>query len=175
MELDKIRFLLLDVDGVLTRGNILLDGAGGELKEFWVPDGSAVKWWHRAGGATGILSGRSSEATVRLAAELEVAHVALGAKVKLDAYRGLVRDAGFDDEEVCYVGDDFHDLPVMRTVGYSVAVAGAPEEVRDAANYVTERPGGRGAVREVVELLLRARGAWDDIVSRYTEPGEADK
>ena len=74
------------------------------------------------------------------------------------------------DEEVCFVGDDFHDIPVMRKVGCAVAVAGAPQEVKDAANLVTEQGGGRGAVREVIEILLRARDAWDDILARYVEP-----
>ena len=169
MDLERIRFLILDVDGVLTTGSVLLDPDGAELKEFYVPDGSGIKWWRRAGGVTALLSGRESRTTTRYAAELGIRHVVQNAKVKLDGYRKLLVDAGFDGEQVCYVGDDYHDLPVMREVGYAIAVHGAPSDVLDAANYVTDRPGGRGAVREVVELLLRARRDWDDIIARYVK------
>jgi 3-deoxy-D-manno-octulosonate 8-phosphate phosphatase (KDO 8-P phosphatase) len=163
----RIRLLILDVDGVLTDGRIIIDDRGVEQKHFDVRDGAGLKYWHRAGHASAILTGRESPAVARRAAELGIAIVRQNAKDKVAAYESILAEAGVTDEEVAYVGDDVTDLPVLRRVGFSVAVADGAPEARAAALYVTQRPGGRGAVREVIEKLLRLQGRWGTIMQRY--------
>jgi len=163
----RVRLLLLDVDGVLTDGSIFLDERGREWKRFHVQDGSGIKYWHRAGKLSALLSGRRSEAVSRRATELGIPHVIQGALDKLPPYESLRDQLALRDEEVCFVGDDLPDLPVLRRVGLPVAVADARVEVRAAAAFVTERPGGAGAVREVIERILEAQGLWQGILERY--------
>jgi len=165
--LEAIRLLVLDVDGVLTDGSILLDGDGRETKRFHVHDGSAIRYWKRAGKACAILTGRRSEAVERRAVELGIDRVVQGALDKLPAYEALARDLAVRDEEVCFIGDDLTDLPVLRRVGFPVAVANARPEVLRAAAYATACPGGRGAVRETVERILKAQGLWQGILEGY--------
>ena len=164
----QIELLLLDVDGVLTDGSIVYTDAGEELKRFHVRDGSGLKLWHLAGKRSAIVSGRKSAAVDRRAAELGVVPVLQGQSEKLPAFGVVLTETGLRAEQVCAVGDDLPDLPVMRRAGLSVAVADACPEVRKAADYVTKAPGGRGAVREAVEWLLKLRGAWADLAGRYT-------
>jgi 3-deoxy-D-manno-octulosonate 8-phosphate phosphatase (KDO 8-P phosphatase) len=165
-----IRLLVLDVDGVLTDGRIILDSEGREVKQFCVRDGSAVKWLIRAGVQVAWLSGRSSPVVARRAQELGVEEVVQGAKQKLPAFRALLRRTGCRAEEVCYLGDDLPDIPVLRQAGLACAVADAPEEVKAVCQVVTRALGGRGAVREVAERILRARGAWNELLARYLRP-----
>lgn len=163
-----IQLLLLDVDGVLTDGSILLDSDGRDLKRFYVRDGSAIVMWRKCGLKVGILTGRPSLVTTHRAAELKIDLVSQGkAMEKLAAYEDLCRRAGVTDERVAYIGDDLADLPVLRRVAYPMAPADAVEEVRGVAKYVTERPGGRGAVREAVEHLLKKMNRWNDVLERY--------
>lgn len=174
-DLAKIRLLVCDVDGVLTDGRIILDSTGAETKQFHVRDGSGLKYWRRAGRQAAFLSGRESPVVLRRAAELGVRLVEQGAKDKLPALRRLLKAARCTAQETAYIGDDLPDLPIFWRVGFRAAVADAVAEVREAADYVTRAAGGRGAVREVVELILKAQGRWPRILARYCPRGRAGK
>jgi 3-deoxy-D-manno-octulosonate 8-phosphate phosphatase (KDO 8-P phosphatase) len=156
-----IRLLVLDVDGVLTDGRITYTGEGIEIKAFHVRDGSALKYWEKAGHQVGIISGRASKAVDVRAAELGIKLVFQGIGDKRTALDQVLAATGLPANAACAVGDDIPDLPVLRACGMAVAVADACPEVRAAAHYVTRAFGGKGAVREVLELLLRAQGQWD--------------
>lgn len=169
----RIRLLLLDVDGVLTDGTILLHHDGGESKAFHIRDGAAIVWAQRAGLKVGLLSGRASDATVQRAAQLGIPLVVQGAADKLAAYEQILRDAALEDGEVAYMGDDLQDLPVLRRVGFSAAPADAAPEVRSRVHWVSARNGGRGAVRELIEHVLGAQGAWQSAVDEYLAPRES--
>jgi len=164
-----IKMVIFDVDGVLTDGSILLDSVGVEMKRFHVQDGTGIKYLLRAGIKVAFLTGRQSAAVGFRAKELGVEDVCQGAKQKLPRYRALVERHGLGDDEVCYVGDDLPDVPVMRRVGLPVAVANARPEVIGAAKFVTRAAGGQGAAREVAEKILKDRGLWDSIIARYYE------
>jgi len=164
-----IKVLLVDVDGVLTDGSIIYSDHETELKAFHVRDGSGLKLWARAGRKMGILTGRSSSLVARRAAELDMDVVIQGAVDKLTEYRRLLAERQWTPDDVCYVGDDLPDVPVLRQCGLAVAVADGCGEARAAAHYVTQHPGGRGAVREVVELVLRVQGVWRGIVDSYLQ------
>ncbi len=160
MSVDAVRLLVLDVDGVLTDGSITYSDSGEEFKRFHVRDGAAIKLWQRAGHAVAFLSGRSSAAVGRRASELGVTLVLQGRADKSAALDEILTACGLTAAEACAVGDDLQDLPVLTRVGLAVAVADACPEVRAAADYVTMTPGGSGAVREVVEHLLKHQGRW---------------
>jgi 3-deoxy-D-manno-octulosonate 8-phosphate phosphatase (KDO 8-P phosphatase) len=162
-----LRLLIFDVDGVLTDGSLIVHGAGSESKPFFIRDGAALVWARRAGLEVGLLSGRSSEATTRRAAELGISIVMQGEPDKVRAYSQIVKGRALEDERVAYMGDDLADLPVLARVGLSAAPADAADEVRSRVNWVSRLGGGRGAVREFVELVLRARGGWDALVQGH--------
>jgi YrbI family 3-deoxy-D-manno-octulosonate 8-phosphate phosphatase len=162
-----IRFLLLDIDGVMTDGAIVYTSDGEELKRFNVKDGAGLKYWQRAGHGAGIITGRSSPMVLRRAGELGITLVAMDAKNKLPVFRKMLADAGVGPEEAAVMGDDLPDLPLIARAGLGIAPADAVEEVRDAAAVVTRKKGGRGAVREAVEFILKAQGRWDGIMERY--------
>jgi 3-deoxy-D-manno-octulosonate 8-phosphate phosphatase (KDO 8-P phosphatase) len=163
----RIEMLVLDVDGVLTDGGIVYGDDGVEIKHFHVRDGSGLKLWQREGKRAAVISGRQSRAIEVRAAELGVTPVIQGAADKLAAYRDLLAGAALRPEQVCCVGDDVPDLPLLRNCGLAVAVGDACPEARADAHYVTRAPGGRGAVREAIELILRAQGRWDGVIERY--------
>jgi YrbI family 3-deoxy-D-manno-octulosonate 8-phosphate phosphatase len=163
----QIRLLLTDVDGVLTDGGVILDNQGIESKCFNIRDGLAVRLWQQAGGMAGIVTGRSSQVVKLRAAELDMQVVRQGVKDKLPEVQAIAASLGLKAEEIAYLGDDLPDLPTIRYAGLGIAVADAPEEVRDAADYVTSVAGGRGAVREVVELVLKNTGRWDNAIRKY--------
>ncbi|MFM7206062.1 MAG: KdsC family phosphatase [Planctomycetaceae bacterium] len=165
--LARVQLLLLDVDGVLTDGGVTFDNQGIESKTFHIRDGLALRAWQRSGCRTGIVTGRSSHVVQLRAAELGIDFVRQGVDDKLTAAEALRRDCGLDWAETAFVGDDLPDLPVVQRCGVGVAVADACEELRRAAAVVTTAAGGRGAVREVIERLLKARGGWDAVVARY--------
>mgnify|MGYP001576609131 CR=1 FL=1 len=165
-----VELILSDVDGVLTDGGIIFDNEGIEIKKFHIHDGLGIKLWQRAGFRFGILTARSSHVVKLRASELGVDLVRQGYDEKLPAALQVLTELRLERRQVCFIGDDLPDLPVMRHVGWSVAVADAAEEVRAAAAYVTQRPGGRGAVRETVEFLLKAKGLWEDLIRRFTGP-----
>jgi 3-deoxy-D-manno-octulosonate 8-phosphate phosphatase (KDO 8-P phosphatase) len=159
-----IRVLLMDVDGVLTDGRIWLlsrsDGTASEIKGFSAYDGAGLKLARAAGLRTGLITGRESAAVSQRARECEIEFVYQGRATKLGSYEEIVRATGASDREVAYVGDDLPDLPLLQRVGFAVAVANAAPEVKRAAHYVTSRSGGEGAVREVIELIVKAQGKW---------------
>ncbi len=166
-DLERIRFLVLDVDGVLTDGGILVDDDARESKHFDVYDGIAIRWWIQAGHNVAILSGRSCRAVDHRAAELGISPVVQGSKDKVMHLERMLRDLEFTMDEVCYIGDDLPDLGVMRRVGFAVAPANARPEVKERVPFVTRAGGGCGAVRELIEHLLRAQGRWQSIVDRH--------
>ncbi len=162
-----IDLLVVDVDGVLTDGGIIYSDDGAELKQFHVRDGSGLKIWQFVGKRAALITGRRSKVVEVRAAELGIDPVIQGAADKMPAYRDLLRIGGWRTEQVCYVGDDVPDLPVLRHCGLAVAVADAIPEVIAEAHYVTRARGGRGAVREAIELILRCQGHWQTIVERF--------
>ena len=166
-KLKKIRILALDVDGVLTNGQAFYGTDGFEGLFFNVQDGSGIKYLQRHGVKIGIITGRSVEAVNSRARVLEIDLLYQGAKVKVEAYDRLKQDSGFDDEQIAFVGDDLTDIPVLRRVGLPLAVANARPDVKDVAQYVTQTPGGEGAVREIAEMILKAQGSWQKVLSRY--------
>ena len=163
----KINILVMDVDGVLTGGEIILDKQGNELKMFHVRDGHGIKMLQRTGVKTAIITGRSSSVVSIRADELGIEDVFQGAKEKLPAFAELLERHGFKEEEAAYIGDDIVDLPVMRRAGLSFTVADAEQYAKEAAHFVAGRNGGRGAVREVIDLLLKARGEWETVTAKY--------
>ena len=166
-KLAKIKLLLLDVDGVLTDGRIIYDNQGNELKAFDVKDGHGLKMLQRAGIAVGIITGRKSQVVVKRAAELGVEILYQGALSKLEPYQEILDQRGLTDEQVAYVGDDVVDLPILRRVGFSATVADAVPEVLTLVDYVASKPGGRGAVREICDMLIKASGRWEELTHRY--------
>ena len=152
-----VRLAVFDVDGVMTDGTLYMGSEGEAFKAFNILDGHGVKMLQSAGVATAILSGRSSEAVTRRAAELGIRHVVQGAEDKVAAFEEMRARLGMEASACAFVGDDLPDLPVMRLCGFAVAVANASEPVKSAAHYVTRAHGGRGAVREFCDLVLRAR------------------
>ena len=162
-----IELLLSDVDGVMTDGTIIYDNQGIESKRFHVRDGVAVKLWQKSGNRFGIITQRSSHAVKIRASELGVSLVRQGTVDKIVTLHEIVEKLGLDLSQVGYIGDDLPDLPVLRAVGLGVAVADAAAEVRQAADFVTSVPGGRGAVRETVETILQSQQRWEDLVRSY--------
>jgi len=167
----KIRLLLMDVDGVLTDGRLYNvpapDGAMAETKGFDSQDGIGLQWLAKVGITTGLISGRVSPATVERAKQCKFKYVYQGHTEKIPIINEILADAGIDASEVAYIGDDFTDVVVMRRLGLAVATANARPEVKAIAHHVTQVPGGQGAVREVVELLLKAQGRWEEILRHY--------
>lgn len=166
-DLKAIELLVLDVDGVLTDGRVFIHSDGGESKGFNILDGHGIRMWQRAGLKVALLSGRASEATTRRARELEIPYVLQDCKFKLPALQQLLAELGLSPEQAAYVGDDLMDLPIVRRVGLGVAVANAVDELKEQADYVTVRRGGEGAVREVIEYILKGSGRWASLVERY--------
>lgn len=166
-KLVDIRLLLLDVDGVMTDGGIIYDANGLETKVFNVKDGHGIKMLQRHGIEVGIITGRTSQVVAFRAKELGISLVYQGALKKLDSYEDVKQKTGLDDRQIAYVGDDVIDVPVMRRVAFAAAPADALMEARTVAHYVTSCAGGRGAVREVCDLILKGRGLWDEVAARY--------
>jgi 3-deoxy-D-manno-octulosonate 8-phosphate phosphatase (KDO 8-P phosphatase) len=165
----KIRLLMMDVDGVLTDGRIIQDCHGHELKVFDVKDGHGIVMAHRAQLRTALISGRESETITRRAQELGIELVFQKIWNKLEVYEKILVDTQLAHDEVAYIGDDLVDIPLLRRVGFAVAVADAVDEVKAASHWITQRAGGQGAVREVIERILRAQGQWDTLLERYTK------
>lgn len=164
----RVKAVIFDVDGTLTDGRIVLGNYGDELKCFDIHDGHGLTLLHRAGLKTAFLTARKSRITARRAKELKVTKVVQNAKDKLKAYEKLARSLRVANEEVCYVGDDLIDLPVMTRVGFAAAPASAVAEVKEKAHYVTTASGGRGAAREIADRILKVQGKWQDVTQRYT-------
>lgn len=165
-----IKLLLMDCDGVLTDGRLWLLESGEEQKSFHTHDGLGLSLLHRAGLKSGIITGRSSQTVTRRAAELGVEFVEQGDAEKVEAFERVMQRAGVGEDEVAFIGDDLTDIPVMQRSELSVAVADARPEAISVAHYVTVAPGGRGAIREVIELILKSQGRWNDMVELYLKP-----
>ena len=164
---EGVKLLVLDVDGVLTDGRLYYHDDGTESKAFDVRDGHGIKMLRQAGIETAIISGRRSPSVDKRAADLGITEVVQGVRDKVPILEKLVSQKHLKPEEIAYVGDDIVDLPVMNRVGLAIAVADASEHLFDAAHYVTIAPGGRGAVREVAELILGVRGRWSKVAGKY--------
>jgi len=164
---EPIRLILSDVDGVLTDGGVIFDNQGIETKRFFIRDGMGIKLWQQAGYRFGIVTGRSSHIVQLRAAELNIDLVRQGMSEKTAAVEEILRQLSLDWNQLCYIGDDLPDLPVIRRAGLGVAVADAAAEVRERAGYVTSAVGGAGAVRELVEMILKEQRRWDDLIQRY--------
>ena len=160
----RVRLILLDVDGVLTDGTVLMHGDGTESKAFHIRDGAAIVWAMQAGVEVGLLSARASAATTQRAAQLGMRIVAQGVPSKPREFDRILAEQQVAEENVAYMGDDLLDLPVLARAGLAGAPADAAEEVRAASHWVSALGGGRGAVREFIELVLRAQERWDGIV-----------
>ncbi len=166
-DLTKIKLLVLDVDGVLTDGAINIDSRGVESKRFNVQDGHGIKLWQRCGLETAIISGRTSAVVEFRAKELEIKYVRQGCKEKLPPFEELLKLIGFTAEQTACVGDDITDIPLVKRAGFGVAVANAVAELKSCADYVASRPGGCGAVREIIEYILKNTGRWDELMKKY--------
>lgn len=164
-----IKLLILDVDGVLTDGRIVLDNEGNEFKAFHVRDGHGIRMLMKAGVAVAIITGRYSKVVERRARELGITEVYQRCHRKAVAFGEIIGKYGLTEKEVAYVGDDIVDVPVMKRAGIAIAVRDATEEAKDHAAIVTEAGGGRGAVREVCDFLLKARGLWESATREYFE------
>jgi len=167
---EKIRLLGLDVDGVLTDGRLYYHDNGTESKAFDVRDGHGVKMLQRGGIKIALISGRDCPSVKKRAADLDVSYVKQGIRDKVQALEGILTEQDLTLEETAFMGDDLVDLPVMSAVGLSIAVADASEHLFETAHYVTASPGGRGAVREVAELILAVQGHWHTVVEPYFTP-----
>jgi 3-deoxy-D-manno-octulosonate 8-phosphate phosphatase (KDO 8-P phosphatase) len=163
----QIELLLSDVDGVLTDGRVVFDNQGIETKRFHVRDGLGIKLWQKAGHRFGLVSQRSSQVVKMRAGELGVSIVRQGTKDKLATVNEILAELGLATEQVCYIGDDLPDLPVVRAVGLGVAVADGAGELCQAADKVTVSKGGEGAVRETIEMILKAQRCWNNLIQVY--------
>jgi 3-deoxy-D-manno-octulosonate 8-phosphate phosphatase (KDO 8-P phosphatase) len=166
----QISVLLMDVDGTMTDGSVTLlsqpDGSALEIKTFDAHDGQGLTLAHTAGIRTGCITGRESAALLRRAQEMKMEFIYMKQPLKLPAYEEILRKAGVSDSAVAYIGDDLPDIPLMRRVGFAIAVGDAVPEVKKAAHYTTKAVAGRGAVREAVELIIKAKGIWEEMIDK---------
>ena len=167
IDLTKIQLLALDVDGVLTDGTLVINADGSESKFFNSLDGHGIKMWQRAGLKIALISGRASAPTELRAEQLEIEYVFQDCHNKLPVLEQIADKLDLSPENMAFVGDDLTDMPVIRYAGFGVAVANAVDEVKQCADYVTTRPGGSGAVREVIEYVLKNSGRWQELMRRY--------
>lgn len=170
----RVRLLLLDVDGVLTDGQLAFDGAGREIKFFHIRDGQGIRFLQEAGIRVGIVTGRKSKAVDFRARDLGIDLVFQKVRDKEKTLGAILRKENLRAEQVCYVGDDLVDLAVLSCVGLAVAVADAAREVKTLAHYTSRLPGGRGAVREICERVLKAQGKWEKIIQAYRHKADGD-
>lgn len=166
----RIELLLMDVDGTMTDGGVTLlsqaDGTALEIKTFDAHDGQGLTLAQTAGVRTGCITGRESAALLRRAHEMKMEFIYMKQPVKMPAYEEILRKAGVSDSAVAYIGDDLPDIPLMRRAGLAVAVGDAVLEAKDAAHYTTKAHAGHGAVREVVELILKSKGIWKEMIDK---------
>jgi 3-deoxy-D-manno-octulosonate 8-phosphate phosphatase (KDO 8-P phosphatase) len=166
-KLKKIKMLILDVDGVMTDGRIIMDDEGRQLKNFDVRDGHGLKIIQRYGIGIVILTGRKSEVVNHRANDLEIKEVYQGALNKKEVFKGILLKHNLAASAVAFMGDDIIDIPVLIQVGFSAAVADAVDVVKKSVDYVTKNKGGHGAVRELCEMILQAQGKWPEIAEKY--------
>lgn len=161
-----VKLVILDVDGVMTDGRIVIDDNGIEQRNFDIKDGLGVVALQMSGVEVAIITSKKSGSVRHRAEELKIKRFHEGIRKKTEPYEQMLAEIGISDAQVAYVGDDLVDLSMMKRVGLAVAVADAVDEVREAAAYVTRAPGGRGAVREAAEMILKAQGKWDAILAK---------
>ncbi len=164
---EKVKILLLDVDGILTDGRIIITSSGEEIKHFNVIDGMGIKLLQKAGVEVGIISSRFSLVTEHRAKELGITLLYQGKLEKLAVYEKILKEKRLKDEEVAYMGDDWIDLPILKRAGLAISVPNAWFPVNDYVDYITKHPGGYGAVREVCDLILKAKGKWEELLHSY--------
>ncbi len=162
-----IKLLLMDVDGVLTDGRIIYDSEGKEIKFFHVRDGHGIKLLHKFGIKTGIITGRNSKVVEIRTKELGIEYLFQNATDKREIIENIINRFGYNKEELAFIGDDVVDIPVFRRVGFRITVPDASYDVREEVDYVTLNYAGKGAVREVCELILKAKGLWNHILDEY--------
>jgi 3-deoxy-D-manno-octulosonate 8-phosphate phosphatase (KDO 8-P phosphatase) len=162
-----VKVLLLDVDGILTDGSIIYTADNTEIKAFHIQDGLGLKLLQMAGIETGLITARRSEMVRRRAEELGITHIFQGVENKLKVFQELLVSQGLQAEETAYMGDDWLDLPLLTRVGFSATVVDAVPEVKQVVHYITSRSGGKGAVREVCDLLLEAKGKRQELLGRF--------
>ncbi|HYL99928.1 MAG TPA: HAD family hydrolase [Blastocatellia bacterium] len=165
----RVKLLIMDCDGVLTDGRIVLLSETEETKFFDARDGHGIRMAARAGLRTAIISGRTSFAVRTRARDLGIHHLVEGSLIKIDPYLKILSEEKLEDADVCYIGDDVTDIPLMRRAGLAVAVADATVDTKNHAHLITELGGGRGAVRELIELILNVQGKWQQVMARYLE------
>jgi 3-deoxy-D-manno-octulosonate 8-phosphate phosphatase (KDO 8-P phosphatase) len=165
----KIKLLILDVDGVLTDGSIILDNKNNEFKMFHVRDGHGIKMLIQSGIQVALITGRYSQIVRRRAQELGIKEIFQNCHDKTKAYRQLAQKYALHDSEIAYIGDDIVDIPVLRMCGLPITIADADDEVKSFTMMVTKKGGGKGAVRQVCDLLLKAQGFWEDIIDGYSQ------
>ena len=164
----KIKLLILDVDGIMTDGSINIDDQGVELKKFNVHDGFAIVLFRKTGHKVALISARAAKAVEVRAKDLKIDRVYQAAHPKTAAYNELKKEFQLKDDEICFMGDDLPDLGVLKAAGLAVTVPNAAPEAKKLADYTTKHPGGHGAVREVVEIILKAQGHWKNIVKEFS-------
>ena len=165
--MQQIQLILSDVDGVLTDGSITYDNQGIESKTFNVRDGLGIKLWQRAGHQFGIITARSSHVVKIRMTELGIETIRQGSQNKLDVGMQLIEELGFQPEQVCYVGDDLSDINLLASVGLAATIADGVAEVKSVAHITTKAEGGKGAMRELVEKILKGQKRWDELMQRY--------
>lgn len=165
----NIELLILDVDGVLTDGSIILDDKGNELKSFHVRDGHGIKMLLRAGINVALITGRASKVVKRRAKELGLKDVFQKCYDKRIAYNALARKYSLSDDQIAYIGDDIVDIPILKRCGLSIAVADSDDEVKSVVKMITKNKGGRGAVREVCDFILKSKNLWKDLIHEYSK------
>jgi len=163
----KIKLLIMDVDGVLTDGRIIYDNFGDELKFFDVQDGFGLALLSYADIKTAIVTAKKSKIVKRRAKEANITHLFMNTRDKAKVYQRLLKKYNFGNENICCVGDDLLDVPMMKKAGFAVSVPNAVSEVKKVAHYITQRPGGRGAVREIAELILKSQQKWEDLTRKW--------
>jgi len=166
-KIKKIKLILLDVDGVLTDGSIIVGESNQELKIFNIKDGLAIKLALAGGIAVGIISGRSSKAVKRRADELDIKILYQGQPDKLKVYDQIKNDLGLTDDQIAVIGDDLNDIKLLQQAGLSCTVNDACDEVKAKVDYITKYPGGKGAVRDVIEMILKGQGKWEALIQKY--------
>jgi 3-deoxy-D-manno-octulosonate 8-phosphate phosphatase (KDO 8-P phosphatase) len=163
--IQNIKLILMDVDGVLTDGRVIL-GKNEELKFFNIHDGMGIHIARESGLKTGIITGRTSEAVEKRGRELKIDYVIQGSKKKIKALDKILKAEKMDYNNVCFIGDDIIDIPIFRKVGFSATVKDAPENVKSEADYISSKDGGRGAVREIIEYILKSKGTLDSTINK---------
>ena len=167
IDFNKINHLILDVDGVLTDGTLFFDANGSEMKGFNVQDGHGMKLWMRAGNTVAIITGRKSSVVSHRCSDLGIEFVYQNAKNKLVTLNEYISTHNVNPMSICFVGDELVDIPAFKKVGLAVAVPNAVPEALECADIITDKSGGKGAVREIIDFLLKEKGQWETVTNRY--------